>query len=90
MSSPKDTVFPETIPEESSGAEDEHVVNLRLQNINIDLELFDKWYIFIALGNIQITIFEWIRENAWWGKRSVHHIRSKLHEVMFRNWAQSK
>lgn len=28
--SPKDTVFPETIPEESSSAEEEHVVIFRL------------------------------------------------------------
>lgn len=28
VSSPKDTVFPETIPEESSGTEDEHVVSV--------------------------------------------------------------
>ncbi|XP_076183174.1 unc80, NALCN channel complex subunit isoform X2 [Ptiloglossa arizonensis] len=33
VSSPKDTVFPETIPEESSGAEDEHVVIFRLPSL---------------------------------------------------------
>lgn len=27
MSSPKDTVFPETIPEESSSTEEEHMVS---------------------------------------------------------------
>ncbi|KAF3422952.1 hypothetical protein E2986_11048 [Frieseomelitta varia] len=34
VSSPKDTVFPETIPEESSGAEDEHVVIFRLPSLS--------------------------------------------------------
>ncbi|KAK2588606.1 hypothetical protein KPH14_006375 [Odynerus spinipes] len=34
VSSPKDTVFPETIPEESSGAEDEHVVIFRLSSLS--------------------------------------------------------
>jgi hypothetical protein len=28
LSSPKDTIFPETIPEESSSTEEEHVVSL--------------------------------------------------------------
>ncbi|XP_076295581.1 unc80, NALCN channel complex subunit isoform X10 [Lasioglossum baleicum] len=34
VSSPKDTIFPETIPEESSGAEDEHVVIFRLPSLS--------------------------------------------------------
>lgn len=29
MSSPKDTVFPETIPEESSSTEEEHMVIIK-------------------------------------------------------------
>ncbi|KAL1123884.1 hypothetical protein AAG570_001654, partial [Ranatra chinensis] len=33
MSSPKDTVFPETIPEESSSTEEEHVVIFRLPSL---------------------------------------------------------
>ncbi|XP_046830154.1 protein unc-80 homolog isoform X11 [Vespa crabro] len=33
VSSPKDTAFPETIPEENSGAEDEHVVIFRLSSL---------------------------------------------------------
>ncbi|XP_046742007.1 protein unc-80 homolog isoform X8 [Diprion similis] len=33
VSSPKDTVFPETIPEESSSTEDEHVVIFRLPSL---------------------------------------------------------
>ncbi|XP_015178636.1 PREDICTED: protein unc-80 homolog [Polistes dominula] len=33
VSSPKDTAFPETIPEESSGGEDEHVVIFRLSSL---------------------------------------------------------
>ncbi|CAH0559503.1 unnamed protein product [Brassicogethes aeneus] len=33
-SSPKDTVFPETIPEESSSTEEEHVVIFRLPSLN--------------------------------------------------------
>ncbi|XP_026299992.1 protein unc-80 homolog isoform X3 [Apis mellifera] len=34
VSSPKDTVFPETIPEESSGTEDEHVMIFRLPSLS--------------------------------------------------------
>ncbi|XP_031838288.1 unc80, NALCN channel complex subunit isoform X6 [Nomia melanderi] len=34
VSSPKETIFPETIPEESSGAEDEHVVIFRLPSLS--------------------------------------------------------
>ncbi|XP_050510714.1 protein unc-80 homolog isoform X5 [Diabrotica virgifera virgifera] len=34
VSSPKDTVFPETIPEESSSTEEEHVVIFRLPSLN--------------------------------------------------------
>lgn len=34
MSSPKDTVFPETIPEESSSTEEEHVVIFSLPPLN--------------------------------------------------------
>lgn len=34
MSSPKDTVFPETIPEESSSTEEEHVVIFRLPSLH--------------------------------------------------------
>lgn len=34
VSSPKDTVFPETIPEESSSTEEEHVVIFSLPPLN--------------------------------------------------------
>lgn len=34
VSSPKDTVFPETIPEESSSTEEEHVVIFRLPSLH--------------------------------------------------------
>lgn len=34
ISSPKDTVFPETIPEESSSTEEEHVVIFRLPSLH--------------------------------------------------------
>ncbi|XP_029661672.1 protein unc-80 homolog [Formica exsecta] len=39
--SPKDTVFPETIPEESSGAEDEHVVIFRLPSLSESERMLD-------------------------------------------------
>ena len=42
VSSPKDTVFPETIPEESSGAEDEHVVSIQNKQPLLMPTLFDK------------------------------------------------
>ncbi|XP_070172138.1 protein unc-80 homolog isoform X4 [Polyergus mexicanus] len=41
LSSPKDTVFPETIPEESSGAEDEHVVIFRLPSLSESERMLD-------------------------------------------------
>jgi hypothetical protein len=41
-------------------------------------------------GNIQITISERIGEDARRGKRSFHHIRSELHEVIYRDWARGK
>ncbi|XP_025991098.1 protein unc-80 homolog isoform X11 [Solenopsis invicta] len=41
LSSPKDTVFPETIPEESSGAEDEHVVIFRLPSLTESERMLD-------------------------------------------------
>ncbi|XP_032667266.1 protein unc-80 homolog isoform X6 [Odontomachus brunneus] len=41
LSSPKDTVFPETIPEESSGAEDEHVVIFRLPSLSESEKMID-------------------------------------------------
>ncbi|XP_011346095.1 protein unc-80 homolog isoform X3 [Ooceraea biroi] len=41
ISSPKDTVFPETIPEESSGAEDEHVVIFRLPSLTESERMLD-------------------------------------------------
>ncbi|KAL0104477.1 hypothetical protein PUN28_017301 [Cardiocondyla obscurior] len=41
LSSPKDTVFPETIPEESSGAEDEHVVIFRLPSLSESEKMLD-------------------------------------------------
>lgn len=37
VSSPKDTVFPETIPEESSSTEEEHVVSYFIIHIGADL-----------------------------------------------------
>ncbi|XP_076677709.1 unc80, NALCN channel complex subunit isoform X4 [Andrena cerasifolii] len=42
VSSPKDTVFPETIPEESSGAEDEHVVIFRLPSLSESEKALDR------------------------------------------------
>ncbi|XP_072743186.1 protein unc-80 homolog isoform X2 [Anoplolepis gracilipes] len=41
LASPKDTVFPETIPEESSGAEDEHVVIFRLPSLSESERMLD-------------------------------------------------
>ncbi|KAG7191052.1 hypothetical protein KM043_007098 [Ampulex compressa] len=41
VSSPKETVFPETIPEESSGAEDEHVVIFRLPSLSESDRMID-------------------------------------------------
>ncbi|XP_043466068.1 protein unc-80 homolog isoform X3 [Leptopilina heterotoma] len=41
VSSPKDTVFPETIPEESSSTEDEHVVIFRLPSLSESDRIID-------------------------------------------------
>ncbi|XP_067205239.1 protein unc-80 homolog isoform X2 [Linepithema humile] len=41
ISSPKDKIFPETIPEESSGAEDEHVVIFRLPSLSDSERMLD-------------------------------------------------
>ncbi|XP_017753958.1 PREDICTED: protein unc-80 homolog [Eufriesea mexicana] len=53
VSSPKDTVFPETIPEESSGAEDEHVVIFRLPSLSESEKALD------GVREIRIPLFRW-------------------------------
>lgn len=59
VSSPKDTVFPETIPEESSSTEDEHVVSQNddvsmLENLLVRILVTD--YHFAIAGDIQATV----------------------------------
>lgn len=72
-------MFPETIPEESSGAEDEHVVSVIIRARGREFVRRTLTTIFpSAPGDIQITVLERVGEDDRRGKRSFHHIRSEL------------
>ncbi|XP_039288610.1 protein unc-80 homolog isoform X7 [Nilaparvata lugens] len=59
VSSPKDTVFPETIPEESSSTEEEHVVIFRLPSLADSDGLKEQIYTFCVQADtsmFQVTV----------------------------------
>ncbi|XP_071051603.1 protein unc-80 homolog isoform X3 [Onthophagus taurus] len=72
LSSPKDTVFPETIPEESSSTEEEHVVIFRLPSLHESDGFLRDPSIYTA----ETSIFQLTMKRNGGGNDSVEKLKS--------------